>query len=155
MYAMAINANRDFRVTLCEKLSVHAGLVLAQLIGPQGGVVLAHEGRVGVATPAESWNLTPLDLPSEASRLAHGIEVGFCGITAVATRAGQPFLRVDVTGELLVGHLERGIEHSMAVETSVLRLRKSRAAASRRHKQQEERAAVSVISPGIHRSSLR
>jgi len=155
MHTMAIDANRDFRVAFCEKLSVHAGLVLAQLICPQGRVVLPHEGRIGVAASAESWNLTPLDLSSEAGRFAHGIWVGLRGITAMATRAGQPFLRVDVAGELLLGYLKRGIERPVAVEASVLRLRKSRAAAGRHHKQLEERAAVSVISPCIHRSSLR
>jgi hypothetical protein len=123
MYAMAINTNRDFRVALCEKLSVNASLVLAQLIGPQGRVVLAHESRIGVAAAAEFRDLTPHNLAAKSGSLAHGIHICSGGITAMAARARQPFLRVDVAGELLLGYLKRGIERAVAIEAGVLRLR--------------------------------
>ena len=52
MHSMTVDAHRYFRVTLGQQLPMHAGLVLAQLIGPQPGVVLAHEGPIRVAAAA-------------------------------------------------------------------------------------------------------
>ena len=92
MHAMAIGAHRDFGLALREQLPVHAGLVLAQLIGAEGRIVLPHEGSVGMAAPAQSWNLAPLDLSTEAGLLAHGLYVGPRRIAAMATRTSEPFL---------------------------------------------------------------
>jgi hypothetical protein len=112
---MAINANRDFRVAFGEKLSVDAGLVLAQLIGSQGRVVLAHESRIGVAATAELRDLTPQDFAVKACRLAHGVHIGFRGIPAVTARARQALLGMNVAGELFSGDLQRGIQRTVAV----------------------------------------
>ena len=46
--AVAVGADCNFRVTTGEPLPVYAGLVLAQLIGAQAGVVLPHVGGIGV-----------------------------------------------------------------------------------------------------------
>ena len=140
MHAMAINANRDFRVALGKKLSVHAGFVLAQLIRPQGWVVLAHESRIGMAAPAKFRDLTPQDLAAEARRFAHGVHVGLGGIAAVTARARQTLLGVNVARELLFGDLKRRIEPTMAVKTSVLRLSRNNACRRTHHKQKEQRS---------------
>lgn len=52
VHAMAIDANRDFSITLGQKFSVNTGLVLAELIRPQGRVVLAHERAIRMAACA-------------------------------------------------------------------------------------------------------
>jgi hypothetical protein len=101
MHAMAIDAHRDLAIAFGKKFAVHTGLVLAELIGAQSWVVLAHERHVGMATAAKLWDLTSLDVAAKSSRLAHGIGIGFGGIAAMTIRTGQTFLRVDVAGELL------------------------------------------------------
>ena len=115
MNAMAINANRDFRIALCEKLAVHAGFVLGKLISPQRRIVFAHETRVGVAATAKGRNLAASDFAAETGSLAHGIHVCLRGIPAMATRAGQSFLSMDVTGELFLRHLKRRVQCRMAI----------------------------------------
>jgi len=72
---------------------------------------------------AKLGDIFALDPSAESGSLTHGIHVSFCGITAVATRAGQAFLEVDVIGELLFCDLKRRIESSMAIQAGVLRLR--------------------------------
>ena len=145
VHAMAINANRHFRVTFSEKLSVDARLVLTQLIGSQGRIVLAHEIPIGVAAAAELRDLTPQDFPVKAGRLAHGVHVGSRGIPAVAARARQTLLGMNVAGELFFGDLQRGIERTVAVEASVLRLRGSRMRTRKRPEQKHQRSPHSVI----------
>ena len=92
MHAVAVDADGHFSVALGKKFAVHAGFVLAELIGTQGRIVLAHEGRIGVAAPAEIWNLLPLDLAAKACGFAHSIRAGYGGIPTVTTGAGQSFL---------------------------------------------------------------
>src|SRR5690349_12680124 len=98
--AVAIDADGDFGVALRQKLAVHAGDVLAELIGAQRWVVFAHERGVGMAASAERGNLAARDLSAEARGLAHGVHVGFRGIAAVATGAGQAFLSVNIVRKL-------------------------------------------------------
>jgi hypothetical protein len=104
MHAVAIRADRHFCITFFEQLSVNARLVLAELIGSQRWVVLPHVGPVSVTLPAQRWNLAPSDLPPESCRLAHGVQVRLRRITAMTTGAVQPFLRMNVSGELFLGH---------------------------------------------------
>jgi hypothetical protein len=120
---MAIRAYRDFGVALREQLPVDTCFVLTELVGSQRRIVLAHERRIGVAAPAERRDLASVDFSSEAGGFAHGIRAGNGGVSAMATRAGHPFLRMDILGELFRGHLVRRIERAVAVETGVLRLR--------------------------------
>ena len=136
MHAMAVDAYCYVGIALGEKLSVHAGFVLAQLIGSQGGVVLAHESTVGVATAAEFRNLGALDFATEAGFLAHSIEVRFRGISTVTTCAGQAFLRMDVLSKLFRGYLERWIEGAMAVKAGASRLRVSPTTADKKYREQ-------------------
>src|SRR5262249_21211119 len=88
VHAVTIDAHRDVGVALRETLAVHAGLVLGQLVGPQGRVVLAYERGVRMTAAAEFRNLTAFDLAAEPSCLAHGVHVGLGRIAAMAARAG-------------------------------------------------------------------
>jgi hypothetical protein len=101
---MAIDAYCHFGVTLRQPLTVDAGFILCQLVGAQRRVVLTHESSIGMALSTEFWNLIPLDLSPESCRFAHSVHVRLRGITTVATRAPQPFLRMNVLGKLLRGH---------------------------------------------------
>ena len=150
MQAMAVGANRHLGVTLGKKFSMHASLVLSELVRSQRRVVFAHECSIRMATAAEFRNLGPRDLSAKSSFLAHGIDVGLCGISAMATRAGQSFLRMDILRELLFGDLQRRIQGSVTVQASAA-LRVGR----RRKETPEERSQQwslhCVISPCIHR----
>src|SRR6516162_1759038 len=88
MNAMAIDAHGHFGVTSGEEFAVHAGLVLGQLVGAQGRVVLPHESRIGVTTTAKLWDIFAADLAAKSDGFAHGLHVRFGGIAAVATPAG-------------------------------------------------------------------
>jgi hypothetical protein len=88
MNAMAIDAHGHLAVTSGEEFAVHAGLVLRQLVGAQGRVVLPHESRIGVTTTAKLWDIFAFDLPAKSYGFAHGLHVRFAGIAAVTTRAG-------------------------------------------------------------------
>src|SRR5579863_9242809 len=96
MYSVAINANRDFRVAFGQQFPVDARLVLAELVGPQPRIVLFHQIRIAMAAPAQCGNLASLDLSVESGGFAHGIHVGLRWIAAVATRARQSLLRMNV-----------------------------------------------------------
>jgi hypothetical protein len=136
MHAVTIRADRHLCVTLGEQLPVDAGFVLAQLIGLQGRVVLPHEGPIGVTTSAQGRNLAPFDLSAEPGRLAHGVKICLCGIAAMATGAVQPFLRVNVPGELFFAYPARRIQRRMAIEASVGGLRVSRASTPGKEQEQ-------------------
>lgn len=135
--AMAVDANRDFGVTFGGEFSVNTGLVLNQLIGAQGRVVLTHEGAVGVATSAQGGYLTALNLSTESRRLAHGVHVGHGGIAAMATGAGKAFLRMNILSELFFRYAERRVERGVAIEASVRRLGARRQAGACRYEQQQ------------------
>jgi hypothetical protein len=137
MHAVAVNAHGNLGITLGEKISVNTRLVLAQLIGAQRRIILAHEGPIRVTPAAQLRDMLAFDLPAESSSLAHGIHVCFCGITAMTARTGQALLEVNVAGELLLGHLERGVESRVALQTGVLRLRVSPTTAGSECKEQE------------------
>jgi hypothetical protein len=115
MHAMAIRADRDFRVALGEKLAMDAYFVLAELVRAQGRIVLAHERWIRMAPAAKLWNLSPFDLATETCCLAHGVHICFRGITAMATGTGQSILRMDVVGKLFLGHLERWVQRGMTI----------------------------------------
>ena len=151
VHAVTVDAYCYLGITLREEFSVHAGLVLAQLIGAQRWVVLAHERPIRMATPAELRDILSFDLPAKSGSFAHGIHICLCGITTVATRACETLLRVNVAGELLFGHLQRGIESPVAIQAGVLRLSRSRAAAEGHPQQQAQPRQKFVISPRIHR----
>lgn len=87
MHSVAINANSHFRIAFGEQFPMHAGLVLAELIGPQPRFVLSHVVPIGMATSAERRNLTPLNLSAESRCFAHGVHVGSCRIASMAARA--------------------------------------------------------------------
>lgn len=131
MNAMAIGAHGHLGIALGEKLAVHAGLVLRQLVGAQGWVVLAHKRRIGVTAPAKLRHVLAPDLPAEFRGLAHGLHVRLGGITAVAARAREALLRVDVPRKLLFADLKGRVEGSMTIKAGVLRLRTSSAAAQK------------------------
>jgi len=57
VHAVAIGAYGHFRVALREHLSVHAGLVLAELVGAQRRIEAAHVGGIGMALRANLGNL--------------------------------------------------------------------------------------------------
>jgi len=148
---MAVNAYGNLRITLGKEISVNTGLVLAQLIGPQRRIVLAHEATIRMTAAAKLGDIFALDPSAESGSLVHSIHVCFCGIPAVATRAGQAFLRVDVIGELLFCDLKRRIQSSMAIQAGVLRLRVCHTYTGSNYQEREQRPWKSVISPNIHR----
>ena len=153
MYSVAINADRHFRIAFGQQFSVHAGLVLAQLIGPQPGIVLLHQSRVRMAASAKRRNLAALDLSAESRRFAHGLHVGLRRIAAVATRASQSLLRVYVLSELRLGHLQWRVEHAVAVQAGVGSLRAaSRCERAQRQGQQHD-TPKSAILQGSHKWS--
>jgi hypothetical protein len=148
---MAVNAHGNLGITLGKEISVNTGLVLAQLIGPQRGIVLAHEATIRVAAAAKLGDIFAPDTSAESGSLAHGIHVCFCGITTVATRAGQALLRVDVIRELLFCDLKRRIQCSVAIQAGVLRLRACHTYTGSDYQEQEQRPWKCVISTNIHR----
>ena len=107
VHTVAINADRHLRIALGQQFSVHAGLVLAELVGAQSRIVLLHQSRIGMAASAQPWNLAALNLSAESSCFAHGVHVSLRRIAAMAARARQSFLRMNVLSELCLGHLER------------------------------------------------
>ena len=118
MNAMAIDAHGHPGVAPGEKFAVHTGLILGQLVGAQGRVVLPHESRIGVTATAKLGDIFAFDLSAKSDG-------------AVATRARQAFLRVDVARKLLFADLEGRVEGSMTSKAGVLRLRMGSAAAEK------------------------
>ena len=114
MNAVAIDAHGYLGVAFGEKLSVDARLVLVQLVRAQRWIVLTHESRVGMATAAKLGNIFAFNLPTKSCCFAHGIHVRLARIAAVATRASQSLLRMDVVRELLLGNLQRRIKRAVA-----------------------------------------
>ena len=96
MHAVTIGADGNLCIALGEHLSVHAGLILAELVGAQRRIVLTHESAVGMAAATKRRYLTSFDLAAEASGLAHRVHVRFGGIAAVTTRTGQALLAMDI-----------------------------------------------------------
>lgn len=123
MHTVAIDTNRNLGVTLGKKLAVHTGLVLTQLVRAQGRVVLAHVSTIRVAMAAELRDLVALNLPAESRRFAHGVGICFRGITTMAIRASQSFLRMYVAGKLFCRDLQWRVQRTVTIETSILRLR--------------------------------
>ena len=121
--AVAIGAHGGVRVALCDQLPVNAGNVLTELIRPQRGIKSADIRRIGVALSTEQRNLSPLDMPAEARLLAHGHGHVVAGrIPSMATRARDPFLRVNAAEVVLRTDSQWRVELRVAIETSVLRL---------------------------------
>ena len=121
--AVAIGADRDVAVALGQQLSMYAGLVLAELVGSQRRVILAHERRIRMAAAAQGGNLTAFNFAAETGGFAHGIHIRFGRIAAVTTRTGQAFLRVDIVRELFPSDLQRRIKRTVAIDTGVDALR--------------------------------
>jgi hypothetical protein len=119
MHAMTIGADGYLCITLREQFPVDAGLVLAELIGSQRRVVLPHESPIGVTTSAQGRNLAPLDLSAEPDLLAHCVEVRLGRIAAMATGAGQSFLRMNVLGKLFFTYAAGRIQRGVAIEAGV------------------------------------
>ena len=105
VHAMAVDAYRNFGISLQQPLAVHAGPILSQLVGTQRWVVFAHETAVGVAMAAELRNLVALNLATKTRGFTHGIHVCLGGVAAMTTGAGQPFLSMDVLRELGLRYL--------------------------------------------------
>jgi hypothetical protein len=120
---VAVNANGNFGIAGSQSFPVDAGVVLAELVGAQAGIVLAHIGRIGMAASAELRDLRTGDLAFEAGLLAHrdlGIVAG--GITAVATGAGQAFLRVDILVKFFFRYAQVIGQHRVAIQACVFGL---------------------------------
>ena len=150
MYSVAVGANRDFRVAFGKQLSMDAGLILAELVCSQRGIVLTHEGGIGMAAPAEGRNLIALDLSTKPGGFAHCVHVGLGGIAAMAARTRQTLLRMDVVGELLLRYLQRRIERGVAFDAGVCGLRQANLR-ERQRKQQPANPKYRAISPCTHR----
>ena len=143
MHAVAIGAHRDFIVALGPLHSVHAGLVLLELIDAQAGVVLLHPLGIGVARGAKFGNLLALDLALPSRRPAHRLfRIIAAGVATMARRAGKPLLRVDVLAVSLHADTQRLRQIGMAIETGVLRLRESYQPAAQSATQPEPAAAL-------------
>ena len=151
MHPVAIRADRHFCITLREQFPVDAGLILAELIGSQRRVVLPHEGAIGMTTSAQGGNLAPLDLAAEPGLLAHGIEVRLGRVAAMATGAGQSFLRMNVPGELFFGYAAWRIQRGVAIKASVRSLCVSDAGTCGKEQQQRHPFQKPAISPCSHR----
>src|SRR5579864_2035454 len=118
---MAIGAHRDFRISGREPLPVHARLVLAELVRPQARIVLPYVFRIGVAATAKFRNLLAIDLSFPSGLLAHGdFRIVAGRITAMAARARQAFLRVNILTKSVHGHTEGSGQIGMAIEAGVL-----------------------------------
>lgn len=93
---VAIGADGHVRVAFGEQFPVHAGLVLAELIGPQRGIERAHVRSVGMALPTQQRYLHARDVALESCSRAHRLLQIIAGwIAAVATGAIQTLLRMD------------------------------------------------------------
>src|SRR5271157_5484032 len=98
---MTIRAYCNLRVSSREALAVHAGAVLAQLVGAQAGVELPNIGGIRMATSAQLGDLLTIDLTFPARLSAHGFVWIVAGwVAAVATGAGQTLLCVYILAEL-------------------------------------------------------
>src|SRR6476646_5059364 len=84
VHSVTINANSHFRIAFGKQFPMHAGLVLAELIGPQPRIVLSHEVPIGMAASTERRNLAALNLSPKSRCFAHGVHVGLCRIASVA-----------------------------------------------------------------------
>jgi len=71
VHSVTIHAHRRFRVALRKQLAMHAGLILAELVGAQRRVVVAHVRRVGVAFGAQRRNFLALDVAAKSGGRAH------------------------------------------------------------------------------------
>ena len=106
--AVAVGTNGDFDVASGQPLAMHAGLVLAELIGAQAGIELPHVCGIRVATSAQLRDLFAIDLALPSGFAAHClIWIIFRGIAAVAAGARQALLRVDVVAEFFLAHAQR------------------------------------------------
>ena len=124
VHAMAIDAYGDFGVPLGQTLPVHAGSVLAELIGAQRWIELSHVGPVRVALAAERGNVFAGRLPNKSRFLAHRVWTIVAGISSVATGTAQAFLRVNVLSVLVGGDLQWGIKRRMTIQARVRRIRR-------------------------------
>ena len=70
---------------------------------------------------AKLGNLLAINFSFESRLWAHG-EFVAGGITAMAIRAGQTFLSVNVAGKLFVRHLQRSIEIRVTINADILGL---------------------------------
>lgn len=127
MNAMTVSADGDLLVSLRESFPVDARVILPELVGTQTGVVLAHECRVGMATPAKFRNLLMFDLSFPAGFAVHSfLRIITCRVAAVATHASKSLLRVNVLSEFLRRYAQLFWHSGVTVKTRVLCLTKAR-----------------------------
>jgi hypothetical protein len=100
---VAIGAYGNLGIASHPTLTMHAGVVLRQLICPQTRVELADVCWIGMATSTQLWNLLAFNLSFPTRLAAHGFVRIIAGwITTVTTGAGQTPLGVDVLAEFLL-----------------------------------------------------
>src|SRR5471030_2747801 len=111
MHAVAIDAGGHGVVARSQAFAVHAGLILGELIDPLLRPELAHRFGVAVAGGAELGNRGARDVALKALLGAHGnFIIVRVAIAAVAVRASQSRLGMNVVRVLLGRRLESGIE---------------------------------------------
>jgi anti-sigma factor ChrR (cupin superfamily) len=124
MGRVTIDTDGNVRIALSQQFPVHAGFVLAKLIGAHGGVKPTHVGGVGMAFAAERGDLRPLDVSPEPGGFAHGYgHVVARRVAAVAARAQQALLRVDAAGKFIRVDAERRVELPVTLDATILSLR--------------------------------
>jgi hypothetical protein len=118
--AVAIGADGYLCISGGKTLAMHAGVVLIQLVCAQAGVVLLHEGWIGMAGTAQLRDLFAIDLALPARLSAHG-DVRFVAtrVASMTACAGKTFLRVNVLAELLLRHSKRLRKGRVTVEAGV------------------------------------
>ena len=118
--AMTIGAYGNVGVTSREALSMHAGVVLVQLVGAQTGVELPNIGWIRMATSAQLRDLLVVDLAFPARLSAHGFVWIVAGwVASVATGASQTLLRVDILAELLLAHSQGIRQGGVTIQAGV------------------------------------
>ncbi len=117
---MAIRAHGNLRVSSREALAVHAGAVLAELVGAQAGVELPNVGWIRMASSAQLRDLLAINLAFPTRLPAHGFVWIVAGwVAPVATGASQTLLCVYVLAELLLAHSQGIRQGGVTIQAGV------------------------------------
>jgi hypothetical protein len=77
-----------------------AGRILSQLVGSQRRIELTNVRGVRVAFATELWNIHFADMSAKSGGFAHrAVRIVVGGISAMATRAGESLLNMDILVE--------------------------------------------------------
>src|SRR5215510_12243177 len=97
MRYVTTSAGRNLRVfEFFETPAMHRSVIFRNLVDPQGGIVLPHESRIGMAMAANLNHLNRIGFANISLASIHRFQAHLCAVAAVASDAAESLCRMRI-----------------------------------------------------------